>query len=117
MAKTYVQWVGIVLVALGLIGFVLPGFMAALSLPVTTLHNLIHLVSGAILLYLGYTGTAVKMGAQIFGIIYTLVGLLGFIGGGTVLGLIPVTMLYNLVHLVIGLLGLYVGFSKQAATA
>jgi hypothetical protein len=110
MAKMYCQWVGIILVVLGILGYLVPG--GFLTLMFTPLHNWVHLISGVVLAYLGFTGTAVKIGAQVFGIVYTLVGVLGFFGGGTVLNLFPVSTLYNLIHLVVGLLGLYVGFGK-----
>jgi hypothetical protein len=116
MAKMYCQWVGIILIVLGLIGLFAGGNL--LGVNVSGLHTWIHLVSGVALTYLGFTGTAVKTGAQAFGVIYTLVAVLGFIGGGSVLGLIQVNTLYNLIHLVVGLIGLWVGFgSKEMATA
>lgn len=115
MAKAYCQWVGIVLIALGILGFLIPG--GFLTLQFNTIHNLIHLISGAILAYLGFTGTAVRTAAQVFGVVYTLVALLGFVGGGTVLNLFPVNTLYNLIHLVIGVLGIYVGFAREPVRA
>ena len=115
MARMYCLWVGIILLILGVIGFLTPMF---LTLQFTGLHNWIHLISGAVLAYLGFTGTAVKTGAQVFGVVYTLVGVLGFIGGGTVpvLGL-PVNALYNLIHIVVGLAGVYAGFGAAEAAS
>lgn len=111
MAKTYCQVVGIVLLALGVIGFMTSSLLGA---PTTTVHNLIHLISGAVLAYFAFTGGPVKMGAQVFGVIYTIVGVLGFISAGTLAGLgVPTNMLYNLIHLVVGVAGLYVGFGSQ----
>jgi len=117
MAKMYCQWVGIILIVLGILGFLIPG--GIMTLQFTTTHNLVHLVSGVILVYFGLTGTAVKTGAQVFGVIYTLVAILGFVGSGSVAILnIPVSTLYNLIHFVVGVLGLYVGFgSSEKATA
>jgi hypothetical protein len=57
----------------------------------------------------------VKTVALIFGIVYTLVGILGFFPqfGGTIgqapsvlLGIAPVNLLHNIVHLIIGFAGL-----------
>jgi len=111
MAKTYCQVVGIVLLALGVIGFMTSSLLGA---PTTMVHNLIHLISGAVLAYFAFTGGPVKMGAQVFGVIYTIVGVLGFISAGTLAGLgVPTNMLYNLIHLVVGVAGLYVGFGSQ----
>jgi hypothetical protein len=115
MARMYCQWVGIILLVLGIIGFMTP---MLLTLQFTALHNWIHLISGAVLAYLGFTGSAVKTGAQVFGVVYTLVAVLGFLGGGVVpiLGL-PVNALYNLIHLVVGLAGVYAGFSAPEASS
>ncbi|HET8680094.1 MAG TPA: hypothetical protein VFM39_08215, partial [bacterium] len=65
-----------------------------------------------------FTGTSVKLGAQVFGVIYTLVGVLGLIGGATIPILnAPSNLQYNLVHLVLGVLGLWAGFGKEAVRA
>lgn len=64
--------------------------------------------------------------ALIFGIVYTLVGILGFIpaiGGSftqnetVLLGIAPVNLVHNIVHLVIGLLGLSVAGDTDRAIA
>ncbi|HET8679090.1 MAG TPA: DUF4383 domain-containing protein, partial [bacterium] len=97
MAKMYCQWVGVVLIVLGIAGFISPNF---LSFPIGGSAVWIHLLSGVILAYLGFTGTSVKLGAQVFGVIYTLVGVLGLIGGATIPILnAPSNLQYNLVHL------------------
>ncbi|MDR7532109.1 MAG: DUF4383 domain-containing protein, partial [Armatimonadota bacterium] len=60
------------------------------------------------------TDTSVKTGAQVFGVIYTLVGLLGFVSSGTLQAMgISTSVLYNLIHLVIGVIGLWVGFGQK----
>lgn len=111
MAKMYCQWVGIVLLVLGILGFLSPNF---LGLPLTSMSNVIHLLSGGVLAYLGFTGTSVKTGAQIFGIVYALVGVLGFVAAGLLASLgVSVTPFYNLVHLILGALGLWAGFGQS----
>jgi len=111
MAKMYCQWVGIILIVLGVVGL-LTGNL--LGVDVRGLHNWIHLISGVILAYLGFTGTATKTGAQVFGVVYTLVGVLGFVGGAVVpVFNINTNLLYNLIHLIVGVLGLYVGFASR----
>lgn len=115
MAKMYCQWVGVVLIVLGLVGFARPNF---LTFPIGGSGVWIHLISGVILAYLGFTGTSVKMGAQVFGVIYTLVGVLGLVGGSTILLVnAPTNFAYNLVHLVLGVGGLWAGFGKEMAKA
>ncbi len=113
MAKTYAQVVGVVLVLLGIIGFFVNTLLGA---PTAFVHNLVHLVSGAWGAYAGFSGGlgGPKSYAQIFGVFYTIVAVLGFIAGGVLASLgVPVNALYNLVHLVIGVLGLYVGFASK----
>lgn len=115
MAKVYAQVVGIVLLLVGVVGLFTSTLLGAKT---TVLHNLIHLVSGAIGAYTGFSGSGYRTFAQVFGVVYTLVGLIGFASPGTLGGLgIPVNTVYNLIHLVIGVWGVWAGFSKEMATA
>jgi len=57
-----------------------------------------------------------KILAQIVGVVLTLVGLAGFVSGGSLLGF-QVNTLHNIVHLVSGLLGLYAGFAAGGQNA
>jgi len=116
MAKVYAQIVGIVLLLIGVVGL----FSASLlGVRTTIVHNLIHLVSGAIGAYTGFSGSGYQAFAKIFGIVYTLVGVIGFITPATLGSLgIPVNTTYNLIHLVIGVWGIWASMgSKEAATA
>lgn len=115
MAKVYAQVVGIVLLLIGIIGLFSATLLGART---TVVHNLIHLVSGAIGAYTGFTGSGYRAFAQIFGIVYTLVGVIGFATPGTLGSLgVPVNATYNLIHLVVGVWGIWAGFSKELATA
>lgn len=115
MAKVYAQVVGIVLLLIGIVGLFSATLLGAKT---SVIHNLIHLVSGAIGAYTGFSGSGYRSFAQIFGIVYTLVGVIGFVAPGTLGGLgVPVNTLYNLIHLVIGVWGIWAGFSKELATA
>jgi hypothetical protein len=115
MAKVYAQVVGVVLLIIGVIGLLTSSLLGA---PTTVTHNLIHLVSGAIGAYTGFTGNGYRAFAQIFGIVYTLVGVIGFLTAATLAGFgVPVNTSYNLIHLVVGLAGLYAGFTGEAVTA
>ncbi len=115
MAKVYAQVVGIVLLIVGVIGLFTSSLLGART---SGIHNLIHLVSGAIGAYTGFSGSGYRPFAQIFGVIYTLVGVIGFISATTLASLgVPVNSTYNLIHLVIGLWGLWAGFSKGMAAA
>jgi len=82
MSKTVCKLLGIVFVIVGVAGFVAPTLLGAHLMPV---HNLVHLVSGAIALYFGFAGSegAAKGFCIIFGIVYLLLGVCGwFLGTG-----------------------------------
>ena len=80
MAKTAATILGIVFLLVGVAGFFLPSFLGThLSLA----HNVVHLVSGAIALYLGLKGSlaAARMFCLVFGAVYALLGVAGFLLG------------------------------------
>jgi hypothetical protein len=81
MAKTIATVLGVVFILVGIIGFVSPGFLGThLSLA----HNLIHIISGAAALYFGLAGTlaAARLFCLVFGAVYLLLGVVGFLLGG-----------------------------------
>lgn len=80
MAKTICKILGVVFLLVGLVGFAKPDFLGThLSL----LHNIVHIASGAIALYLGFAGTlsAARLFCIVFGIVYLLLAVLGFLLG------------------------------------
>lgn len=80
MAKTLCTLLGIVFLIVGIAGFVMPGLLGAhLSLA----HNLIHIISGALALYFGVSGTlsGARTFCLVFGIVYLLLGVAGFVAG------------------------------------
>lgn len=108
-------WIfGIVLLAVGVLGFV-PGVTADGQLlgifTVDPLHNVIHLLSGALAIAAVWSaGQYVRLYFQVFGVVYGLVAVLGFVQGDNVLGLIMVNTADNLLHVVIAAVALYAGF-------
>ena len=80
MAKTIATLLGVVFILVGLLGFVMPGLLGAHLDPA---HNVVHLVTGAVALYLGLKGSlsAAKMFCLIFGAVYLLLGVVGFVAG------------------------------------
>ena len=80
MAKTIATVLGVVFILVGLLGFVMPTLLGA---HFTTAHNIVHLVSGAAALYLGLKGSmsAARMFCLIFGAVYLLLGVVGFVAG------------------------------------
>ena len=97
MAKTLGMLFGVVFLAVGILGFV-PGVTSDVNgMPmllgifhVNTAHNLVHIVSGAIFLFAAMSGAgAARLWFQIFGVIYAIVAVLGFMNpAGPLLGMI-----------------------------
>ncbi|HEX8072461.1 MAG TPA: DUF4383 domain-containing protein [Pyrinomonadaceae bacterium] len=80
MAKTIAKILGVVFIIVGLAGFIMPGLLGThLSLA----HNLVHLVSGALALYFGFSATlsAARLFDIVFGAVYGLLGVCGFLLG------------------------------------
>jgi hypothetical protein len=80
MAKTIATVLGIAFLLVGVLGFVAPAFLGT-HLSVT--HSIVHLVSGALALYLGLKGTLAqaRLFCLIFGAVYALLGVVGFLAG------------------------------------
>ena len=76
MAKTVCKILGVVFLLVGVIGFAAPTLLGA---HLTPAHNVIHIVSGAIALYFGFAGTlsGAKMFSLVFGVVYLALGILG----------------------------------------
>lgn len=134
MAKTIATILGIAFILVGLVGFISDNFMGThLSLA----HNLIHLVSGAVALYLGLKGSlsAARLFCIVFGAVYLLLGLVGFLfNSGTATGLpqalqdggtnnhmlhvlpgsLELGTMDHIVHILLGLVFLIGGFLTRA---
>ena len=77
MAKTVCKILGVVFLLVGIAGFVSPGMLGThLSLA----HNLVHIFSGAVALYFGFAGSlaGAKTFCLVFGLVYLLLGAVGF---------------------------------------
>lgn len=114
MAKKIAMTIGVVFIAVGLLGFVsnpILGIFAA-----GTVHSLVHLISGIFLVWSSKKGTSNKA-LKIVGIVYGIVTILGFMMLGSndttnVLGLIDVNHADNWLHLILSAIILWAGFSK-----
>lgn len=111
MAKTYALVFGVAYVLVALIEVVFRQVGGLLWF--TPVHNVIHWLTGLLgLAAYGMGDKAAKTYAQVFGVVFTLVALLGWFAPGILSDLLgyPVSLTYNLIHTATGLLGLYVGF-------
>ena len=124
--RTPAQWYclifGAVLLLAGLLGFVVDSQFDTgssvngdelLGFEVNGIHNLVHIASGLGLLAVAAKRETARLGAIIFGVVYGLVTLIGFIDGDTVLGLLPVNMADNVLHLGISALGIAAGLMSR----
>lgn len=81
MAKTIATILGVGFLLVGILGFVAPG---AVGMHLSPAHNVVHLVTGAVSLFLGLKGSlsAAKTFCIVFGAVYLLLGVAGFVAGG-----------------------------------
>jgi preprotein translocase subunit Sss1 len=101
--STVAKTVGYVFLLVGLLGFV-PNPIASPDgiFEVNALHNVVHLLSGAVALAAGYTSESNSEAYDVgFGAVYALVTVLGFLGVGFVVDLLSLNMADNILHLAI----------------
>jgi|SRR5437867_989031 len=122
MVKTAATLFGIVFLAIGILGFV-PGITSDQMLlgifMVNPAHSVVHIASGIVALLCAMSGAgASRVYFQIFGIVYGLVAILGFVqGNAMLLGMISNNNADTLLHTGIAVVSLFLGFgtSKQVA--
>jgi hypothetical protein len=80
MAKTVCKVLGVVFLVVGVAGFAAPTLLGA---HLTPPHNLVHIVSGVIALYFGFAGSlsGARVFALVFGVVYLALGILGLVLG------------------------------------
>jgi preprotein translocase subunit Sss1 len=120
MAKLVSKVVGIVLLLVGIVGFFLPSI---LGLHLTLIHNIVHLATSVVAIYFGFVSSvrATHSFCQVFGVVYLLVGLLGFIAPTVVVSLLmghnmtesPSLIMDNIVHLLLGVVFMVVGLLRE----
>lgn len=125
LANTAAIWFGAILLIWGILGFI-PGITQMKSggtnylfglFAVNVVHNLLHIVTGIVGLAVGLSGRAdyARLFFLVFGIVYALIMIVGFIQGTTVLGIIPANIWDNLEHLVIAVVSFAVYFGTAPA--
>jgi hypothetical protein len=117
MAKKICLVLGIVFLVVGLAGWVAPNLLGT---HLSAVHNVIHLVSGAAALYLGLKGTeaAARTFCRVFGAVYLLLGVAGFLfgdGADRMLSVIPGQLelgtMDHVIHVLLGAAFLVGGFA------
>jgi hypothetical protein len=111
-ARTAALVLGAVFLLVGILGFIPNPLVSSTGLfAVNTAHNLVHIVSGAVILAGAYTALGASMGLKIIGVIYALVAILGlFSSGPMLLGMILVNHADHWLHVALALVILAAGF-------
>lgn len=116
--KTYCQASGVLLLVLGVAGILgigIPGFLS-INEPA---EIAVHFITGGLAAWAGFSAggysSFAKTYAQVFGVIYLLLGLVGFVAPDLPLG-IHFDLGCNLAHLLLGVWGVYVGFMVKEMT-
>ena len=113
-AKPLTLILGVVFLILGVLGFVQNPVLGLFE--IDTMHNAVHLLSGAAALICWSKGLGTtKMYLLVFGAIYGVVAVLGFVKPSPLLGLITVNMMDNYLHTGIAAVCLIVGGSVKRA--
>jgi Domain of unknown function (DUF4383) len=125
------QWfclvVGALLVLIGLLGFFVeakfdtsvggdPGQIDGenfLFFEVNGWHNLVHLLSGAVLLFAAFRHAAARTAAIVFGMVYLAMAVIGMIDGHDLFGVVPIDPADNVLHLLLGAAGLAAGLLSR----
>jgi hypothetical protein len=113
--KTYCQVAGVLLLVLGVAGVLGIGIPGFLSVSEPT-EIALHFITGGLAAWAGFTAggysSFAKTYAQVFGVIYLVLGVIGFIAPELPLG-IHLDLACNLAHVILGVWGVYVGFMAR----
>jgi hypothetical protein len=123
VVKRFAQILGVVLILVGIVGLVLGDRVWLGILNVDIFEDIVHLLTGGILAYVGFGRTDLSTARSVvlaLGVVYLVVGILGFLVP-MMLGLIPhgYTIFDNLLHLALGVLGIAVALltSRESGQA
>jgi hypothetical protein len=123
IAKAYAAVVGIVLVAVGLLGFVAnpivssePGAIFATN----AIHNMVHIATGALALYIafGLAGESRANGVMAFGVLYAVIFVLALLDPRLfgLFGDAPANIADHVLHAVLALSALAVGYLARGGS-
>ena len=125
-AKTAALIIGVIFIAVGLLGFIdnpIVGDSDKAIFHADKMHNLVHIGSGVLFVLVALAAPAAAGGFMLFfGMVYLLIGILGFISFGTqgmgkVLGVLHVNGADNFLHAGLGLLIIIAGMASRKSVA
>ena len=114
MVREYGKVVGVTVVVIGVVGLLLGQKSLFGALNIDIAEDVIHLVTGGLLAYVGFAkrdGGAARTVVAAIGVVYVLVGAISFAEPNP-LGLFPseYSVLDNLIHLTLGILAITVAW-------
>jgi Domain of unknown function (DUF4383) len=122
LAKTWATIAGAVLLLVGILGFIpnpLVGSADGALLPTDTLHNIIHIGTGLLALYIafGLRGMALVNGVIGFGVLYAVI-FVAVLLSPTLFGLFsePANTLLHIIHAALAIVSLVVGYMARGST-
>ena len=124
MAKIVCQILGFGFLLVGILGFVKPDL---LGMHLSSVHSIIHIATGIVALGFGFAASpnAARMFALVFGTVYFLLGVLGFVAPDVVSSILQAHHVRgaaetlapdNIVHLLLGALFVIGGLVRKSYT-
>ena len=115
-AKTTALVLGFVFIIVGVLGYVPNPIVGPSGIFVTnTVHNLIHIGSGIVLLLGAYSSLGSSVALKIIGVVYAIVAVLGFLmPGDMMLGMVAMNSADRWLHVALAIVILYAGFGLSA---
>jgi len=111
--KTYAMAIGVVLVLLGIVGFVNHPILGIFGVNIA--QDILHLAGGALILWLGTKGSAKPTNMWV-GVIALVVGLLWFaegLDGGLLASIFGINAAISYLHIAVGVVSLAVSFAVK----
>ena len=111
MAKPFAMVLGVVFLAVGILGWLSGGHDHQLIIfGINLTHNLVHILSGAVALIAAFAGVKyAKIFCLVFGVVYGVVALAGFLNVAQVVTALNLNMADNFLHVSIALACLLFG--------
>jgi hypothetical protein len=123
MANKICTILGVIFLLVGILGFFDADILGA---HLSTIHNIVHLVSGLLALYIGLKGSAsaAKTFCLVFGVVYLLLGIAGFAmgtGSDRMLTIVDGQLMFgtidHAIHILLGIIFLAGGLMTAPAGA
>ena len=112
LVKTVTWILGIVLLLVGVIGFFNNPVLGIFD--ADAIHSSIHVLSGLVGIAAAASGNKMsRMFLIVFGLVYALVAVLGFVNNGSILGIFATNRADDYLHSAIAIVCLAVGFGSK----